>query len=293
VPHGLARAVKRAACGLLDAAGGLLGLVFPDQCRVCGDSLHELSRIPVCARCLGDPQPFTAEYFCSSCRAPFVNRFPLDETGRCGLCRMGLQGFDAVYTYGSYEGTLRKLLHLFKYDGVRPLARAFGEWLALALPREQSFDAVVPMPLHWRKRWQRGFNQADVLAREVSRRWNVPMRRVVTRRRPTAAQAGLTNSQRRLNVSGAFRAKRGVRLKGLRILLVDDVLTTGATASACARALKRAGAAHVSLLALARTDRRMAVDFQVPNAAAPSAADLTQAAGQEAHFVKVAGSPSV
>ena len=69
---------------------------------------------------------------------PFVNRFPLDETGRCGLCRLGLQGFDAVYSYGSYEGTLRELVHLFKYGGVRPLARTFGKFLAQALPRETS-----------------------------------------------------------------------------------------------------------------------------------------------------------
>ena len=67
---------------------------------------------------------------------PFVNRFPLDETGRCALCRLGLRGFDAVYSYGSYEGSLRKLIHLFKYDGVRPLAGTFGRFLAQALPRE-------------------------------------------------------------------------------------------------------------------------------------------------------------
>jgi ComF family protein len=257
---------------------GLLDLILPDDCRVCGDPLDEFSRIPVCGRCLKEPQPLLAEYFCASCRTPFVNRFPLDENGRCMLCRLGLQGFDAVYSYGSYEGTLRKLIHLFKYDGVRPLARPFGQSLALALPREQIFDAVVPMPLHWWKRWQRGFNQADLLAREISRRWDVPVRRIVTRKRATTPQAGLTNSQRRLNVSGAFRVKRGVRLKGMRLLLVDDVLTTGATASACARALKRAGAAHVSLLALARTDRRTALDDHQLLTAAHASADLTQAA---------------
>jgi len=286
MPRGVLRAAKRAGCGLLN-------LILPDQCRVCGESLHEFSRIPVCGRCLHEPPPFVAEYFCSACRAPFVNPFPLDETGRCMLCRMGLQGFDAVYTYGSYEGTLRKLIHLFKYEGVRPLARAFGESLALALPRDQGFDAIVPMPLHWWKRWRRGYNQSDLLAREISRRWNVPVRGLVTRKKATAPQAGLTNSQRRLNVSGAFRVKNGIRLKGLRILLVDDVLTTGATASACARALKRAGAAHVSLLTLARTDRRTAVDpFQFSKAAAANAADFVQAAGEAAaHLTNAAGSP--
>jgi ComF family protein len=192
---------------------------------------------------------------------PFVNRFPLDETGRCGLCRLGLQGFDAVYSYGSYEGTLRQLVHLFKYGGVRPLAGTFGKFLAQALPRETSFDVIVPMPLHWFKQWQRGFNQADVLAREIGKKWHVPLRNVIRRRRATVPQAGLTNAKRRANVRGAFSTARGKPLQGMRVLLVDDVVTTGATASACARVLKRAGAAHVALLALARTDRRQSVEL--------------------------------
>ena len=281
---GLARAIKW-------AGGGLLNLILPDDCRICGEPLHEFSRIPVCSRCLAEPQPMLAEFFCSSCRAPFLNPYPLDESGRCALCRLGLQGFDAVYSYGSFEGALRQLIHLFKFEGVKPLARVFGDRLALALPREQTFDAVVPLPLHWRKRWRRGFNQAHLLAREIGRRWNVPVRDLMLRTRPTAPQAGLTNAQRRLNMRGAFRVKRGVRLDGRRILLVDDVFTTGATASACARALKRAGAAHVSLLTLARTDRRLASsdfagDFSIPPAAADDAVvsvtDLASAAGSSA-----------
>jgi ComF family protein len=192
---------------------------------------------------------------------PFVNRFPLDETGRCGLCRLGLQGFDAVYSYGSYEGTLRDLVQLFKYGGVRPLAGTLGKFLALALPREASFDVVVPMPLHWFKQWQRGFNQSNDLAREIGKKWGVPVRSVIRRKKATRPQAGLTHAKRRANVSGAFRIPRERSLAGMRVLLVDDVVTTGATASACARVLKRAGAAHVALLALARTDRRQAVEL--------------------------------
>lgn len=233
--------------------------VFPDDCRVCGSALREFSRIPVCSKCLTEPQPLVAEFFCSDCRTPFLNEAPLDEQGRCTLCRLGLQGFDAVYTYGSYEGPLRDLVHLFKFDGMRPLAATFGDLLTRALPREESFDAIVPMPLHWLRRWQRGFNQSSLLATEISRRWNTPVADVVRRSKSTISQAGLTSSKRRLNVRGAFKV-RG-RLDGAHILLVDDVLTTGATASACARALKRAGAARVTLLALARTDRRAAIDL--------------------------------
>lgn len=199
---------------------------------------------------------------------PFANRFPLDESGRCALCRLGASGFDEVYTYGSYEGALRSLIHVFKYDRVAPLARPFGELLARALPRDRSFDLIVPMPLHWRRRWQRGFNQSALLAREIAKRWNVPVRRAVRRRRATAPQAGLTNAKRRANMRGAFRAT--ARLDGLRVLLIDDVVTTGATASACARVLKRAGAKSVTVLALARTDRRGGLDFEAEPAAAGS-----------------------
>src|SRR5262249_13120004 len=159
----------------------------------------------------------------------------LDESGRCTLCRLGLRGFDAVYSYGSYEGTLRRLVHLLKYRGVRPLARPLGRLLVQAMPREASFDVIIPMPLHWTKRWQRGFNQAEVLAAEIGRKWHLPVRKVVRRRRSTTPQAGLTNAKRRANVRGAFSMSGRNRLDGMRVLLIDDVVTTGATASACAR----------------------------------------------------------
>jgi ComF family protein len=217
--------------------------------------LTGISRIPVCGSCLSKPAPISADYYCVACRTPFLNPYPLDEQGLCGLCRRGLTGFDAAYSFGSYEGELRELIHLFKYAGVETLARPLGKLLLVALPREQRFDAIVPMPLHWRKRWRRGFNQSELLAQVVSRRWNVPLKRLASRIKNTPAQVGQTHASRRNNVAGAFRAK-GV-VKGMRVLLVDDVMTTGATAGACAAALKRAGAAHVTLLTLARVDRRL------------------------------------
>jgi ComF family protein len=164
-----------------------------------------------------------------------------------------------VYSFGAYEGVLRKLIHVFKFEGVRTLQRPLGALLAQALPRELSFDAVVPMPLHWRRRWQRGFNQSELLSREIARKWNVPVRALVRRKKATAPQAGLTSAERRKNVQGAFAVKTS-RVNGMRLLLIDDVLTTGATAGACARQLKRAGAAHVTFLALARRDRRAAFE---------------------------------
>jgi len=162
-----------------------------------------------------------------------------------------------AYCFGAYEGALRDLIHLFKYDRMKPLGKTLAGYLASALPRDQQFDLVVPMPLHWRRRWQRGFNQSELLARPTARRCGIPMVNAVRRTRSTAAQAGLSNARRRENVAGAFRVKKPQKVEGRRILLIDDVMTTGATASACAVALKRAGAGSVTLLALARVDRRL------------------------------------
>lgn len=226
--------------------------------------MNDFSRVPVCRACLAKPEPLAAEYFCVQCRSPFLSRFPLDDQGRCALCRRGVRGFDAAYSFGFYEGELRKLIHLFKYGRVQTLAGPLGRLLARALPLERSFDVVVPLPLHWRKRWQRGFNQSALLAREIGRRTHTPVKSALRRVRYTESQAGLTSAKRRQNVSGAFQASRRANkrnvLDGLRVLLIDDVMTTGATAASCARALKRAGAREVTLLTLARADRRLVFD---------------------------------
>jgi ComF family protein len=201
-------------------------------------------------------EPLDAEHFCASCRTPFANDFPLDEKGLCALCRNGLRRFDHVYCYGFYSGVLKDLIYLFKYGRIESLGKPLGHILSAALPRDQAYDVVVPVPLHWRKLWQRGFNQAGVLARRIARRRGMRFANVLKRRRWTGTQAELSNPERRKNVANAF-AVRG-RVDGLRILLVDDVMTTGATAGACAAELKRAGAKSVTLLTLARVDRRLA-----------------------------------
>ena len=200
------------------------------------------------------PEPLSAEFFCISCRTPYRNSFPLDAAGRCALCRSGLRGFDAAYSFGSYEGALRELIHLYKYGKVRTLARPLSGLLAQALPRDEEFDAAVPVPLYWRRRLQRGFNQAELLARGLSRRTGIPVVGALGRVRPTPTQAGLSNTARRQNVAKAFRSRS---VQGRRILLIDDVMTTGATGAACALALKQAGARRVALLTVARVDRRM------------------------------------
>jgi ComF family protein len=188
-----------------------------------------------------------------------VNARPLNEEGQCPLCVAGINKFDAAYTYGAFEGTLRELLHLLKYGGVTPLAPRLGALMSRAAPRDIEFDAVVPMPLHWWRRWRRGFNQAELLAREVARRLGLPVEKPVKRRRLTGTQTGLTAAARRRNVSGAFRVSDPSKVRGRRLLLIDDVFTTGATVNACAGAIKAAGAAYVAVLTLARADRRFQV----------------------------------
>jgi ComF family protein len=204
-------------------------------------------------------QPLSAEFFCVSCRTPFQNPFPLDEEGRCGLCRSGLPGFDSADSFGAYDGPLRQLIHLFKYEKAQTLAGPLSDVLAAALPRDQQFDFIAPAPLHWRRRWHRGFNQADLLARRLARRTGIPVIRALRRLQPTQTQAGLSNTARRRNLARAFCVRRGAAIEGKRILLVDDVMTNGSTGSACVAALKRAGAAKVALLMVARVDRRMDV----------------------------------
>ncbi len=251
------RAAAKGIHGLIDP---LLTLVFPEDCRICGASLKTISRVPVCDRCLSEPQPLCAEYACSACRMPFVSAFPLDETGRCSLCRLGLLNFDAVYSYGSYAGTLRTLVHLLKFEKMHTLARPLSGLILRMLPREQRFDFIVPVPLHWWRRKQRGFNQSELLAKEIGARWNAPVAHALRRVRATTPQTGLTNAKRRANLRGAFQTAskfaKGA-LQDTRILLVDDVITTGTSAAACAAVLKRAGAAHVAVAAVARTDRRL------------------------------------
>ena len=185
-----------------------------------------------------------------------MDDYPLDEHDLCTVCRESLVNFDTVYSFGSYEGPLRKLIHLFKYGKVETLAAPLSRLLIRTLPLDQRFDVVVAMPMHWRKRWERGFNQAELLAKPVAKRYGVKLSTNLRRKRHAKAQAGLTEAQRLANAKDSFLIRRPEEISQKRVLLVDDVFTTGATLRAAAAALKKAGAAHVSALTLARVDRR-------------------------------------
>jgi ComF family protein len=170
-----------------------------------------------------------------------------------------MRGFDRAYAFGFYEGKLRKLVHVFKYGGVATLARPLAGCLMTALPHDLRADMIVPVPMHWWRRYSRGYNQAYLLAREVSQRTGLPLANAVRRRHNTPPQAGLSDYERRHGLSGVFAVPRPESVRSRHVLLIDDVFTTGATASACGGVLKRAGAASITVLTLARVDRRIAV----------------------------------
>ena len=241
---------------------GLFNLTFPDNCRICSAPLETISRIPICQKCLDAPKPLESEYWCDRCRAPFLSPWFLVE-GLCEQCRGDdssntIKGFDTAYTFGPYDAELRRMIQLYKYDRIHTLAAPLGRMLVSALPRHEQFDWIVPIPLHWRRQWQRGFNQAELLARVVARHSGVPLTKALLRKKSTQAQAGLSDAQRRTNTEHAFAVveKHRFACKGKHVLLIDDVLTTGATLSAASRVLRRAGARRVTVMTVARADRR-------------------------------------
>ncbi len=282
---------NQARRGLKTVAAGFFNLLFPDECRLCEEPLRNASRIPVCPFCLSHVHPLEAAFFCKLCRTPFVDSYPLDEHDLCTICREGMVSFDAAYSYGSYDGTLRDLIHLYKYARIETLAAPLGRLMVNAIPRDEQFDIVQPMPMHWMKRWERGFNQAELLAKPVARRYGVGLSHCLVRVKRGKPQAGLDYSERLANLKNAFRVARPHQIAGKRVLLVDDVYTTGATLRAAAAALKEAGARRVSVLALARVDRRREDTRGEPkakraNAAASFGSDFLNPPTRSEHYAK-------
>jgi ComF family protein len=232
---------------------------------MCGAPLVRISRLPVCESCLDSIHPI-AGGLCSICGerlvSPHAFRHGQGEA-RCGLCQRLEQPFAKASAYGSYESGLRDLIHMLKYQQVRPAGNVLGRMLAEVIAElEPSWEGahvlVVPVPLFPAKLRQRGFNQAELIARLALK--HAPSRDrytlcsdVLERLRETQSQIGLTRHQRRENLRGAFRVKDREKISERDILLVDDVFTTGTTVSECARVLRRAGAARVWVATVART----------------------------------------
>ena len=227
-------------------------LIYPDCCLLCGQPLAaEQARF-----CLGCRQElFTDSHeICPRC-AGAIGPFAIIE-GRCHACRNEAFAFEQVLRLGRYDGLLRDVILRLKNQRGEGLAELLGEcWANELAARFASlpFDAMVPVPLHWRRRWQRGYNQSAALCRGLATALHVPYHPSWLRRvRHTPRQASQTPAGRKANVRGAFRTRSGASVKGRAVLLVDDVMTTGATASEAARALRAGGAERVVVAVLAR-----------------------------------------
>ena len=233
---------------LRSIADGLIAVILAPVCAACRGPLDTPTRSPVCDRCwtaIRLPTP----PFCGVCGDPLASwRTAGDSTGRCPQCRHR-RSITKSRAIGDCDGVLRDILHALKYDGRRSVAPQLA---ALLRVHGQSVlsgaDCAVPVPLHWSRRWRRGFNQAADLATCLG----LPVLHALRRRRPTPSQTNLPVAARHRNVRGAFVSRRRVRIAGLVVVLVDDVRTTGATLDACAKALIEAGAKEVRALTAAR-----------------------------------------
>jgi len=243
----------RALCQ--DLARGLLHIFYPGICSFCEQLLSDAETL-ACHRCrqalVEDSSPK-----CQRC-AGTVGPYSSVEAG-CPACRGEKYHFDAVFRLGRYEGLLREVILRMKYAPGEALAEVTG--ILWAESREPDFrrftpDFFIPVPLHWWRYWRRGYNQSEALARTLGSRLGIPCRPGWLRRiRATPMQTQSSPEQRRANIRGAFSAQARSELRGKTVLLVDDVLTTGSTASEAARTLRAAGASRIVVAILARSER--------------------------------------
>lgn len=257
---------------LRNARDSLASIVFPAPCRICEQVLDTASRVPVCARCL---QSFTriGRPLCSCCGRPIISaQVETAPTILCRLCRAETYAFSVARSFAAYNSPMVRAILLLKHEGVAPL----GEWMAarlseLIVDEAQRFaaDVIIPVPLHRDRQRERGFNQAELIARPLARRLGLPMRvAFLARTKPRPESLQLTRRQRWDTVRGAFAVPEHAKVDKLRILLVDDVMTTGATLDACSRALLHAGAGEITALTVARAVSNWA---PVPTSSADSA----------------------
>jgi len=234
----------------------LLNFLYPPRCAVCETALPIETTRRVCAPCLGAVERLRPP-LCLICGAPLQSA---EQDDRCAHCRDAPPAFDSARAVTRYrsgaEGsnTVGALLRRHKYGLDQSLGRALAEFLDAGPElKAGAYDIVIPVPLHrTRLRW-RGFNQAALLGAALARRLNCSLDVVTLARvRATAPQTERDRAQRTRNVRDAFAVRRPSRVAGQRVLLVDDVMTTGATADECARVLRAAGALRIDVLTLAR-----------------------------------------
>ncbi len=249
---------------LAEAADALASIFLPAGCRLCEELLTRASRLPICEQCLTSFARI-ADPLCSVCGLPLdalpvhhpspAAPVPAEET-LCPACADDTFHFDRARSFARYQESLVRAIVLLKFEEMDPLADWFADRLTGVVrlhAKELAADIVVPVPLHKTRRRERGFNQAELLAKRVAKRLGLPHQGVLlVRKRPRPDKHLLTSRERWEAVRGAFATHPGSQVDKRRVLLVDDVMTTGATLDACAKALREAGASAVLGLTVAR-----------------------------------------
>jgi ComF family protein len=234
---------------------GILSHLFPAACSYCRSRIDSSPVPHLCGDCWSDLAPVSGPV-CPGCGRPFGSPEALNASPEhlCGSCVKDPPHFDQALAAGLFEGPLREAVHLYKYRPARSLGRPLAAWMTAQVRMISGLDQVMPVPLHRRRLRQRGFNQALLLANGVADVFGL---RLVYdnlhRVRNTRPQVELSGEERARNVRNAFRLDRPAEVEGKRILLVDDVFTSGATMNECARVLKEEGAENVIVFTLART----------------------------------------
>ena len=233
----------------------LLDVLIPPLCHICHSHIPNAGELHICPTCR-ELLPLVSSPLCPACGIPFIGA---GGDHRCGACLTHPPHFDAARAHFLYEGPIRDLIHTFKYNQLThlryPLAlmtlEGIGEFLT-----DQTPHLIIPVPLHRLRLRQRGFNQALLIGSILSSRLSIPMLPdTLIRNRPTEPQIMLPAAERRTNVKGAFTVRDNDAVAGKRILLLDDVMTTGSTMNECTKELKKAGATAVIAATIARTAR--------------------------------------
>ena len=234
----------------------LLSLIFPPLCHHCKTFIPHAGAVHLCPDCQAKARQLTSP-LCVCCGAPFLTMDGMDHC--CGPCQTEPPPFQAARAAFLFSGPIKELIHRLKYQGRIQLRRPLGlltAWHLGDFAADFQPDLLMPVPLHLKRLRERGFNQAVLLGEVLSRQWGIPLCRTNLRRiRWTEPQVSLSASERVANVRGAFALHRPAEVNGKRILLLDDVYTTGSTVRECARILRKDGkTAAVGVVTMARAE---------------------------------------
>jgi ComF family protein len=232
---------------------GLSDIIFPPRCLTCDIILDHHENLPVCPTCFEKIKYITSP-LCNCCGIPFSGADKSDHL--CGDCTISKPAFSFARAVGHYDTTFLEAIHSFKYRGKIAYGKILGRLMAqynypaINIP---DYTLILPVPLHLKRLRERGFNQSVILAREIARRFSTPLDFLTLKRYIyTEPQINLGKKERELNVRGTFKVTDPERITNQKILLVDDVYTTGSTVKECARLLLKEGASSVAVLTLAR-----------------------------------------